>query len=346
MKQYLLPEGGSFFKVNMHCHTVLSDGAQTPEQIKEYYKEKGYSAVAFTEHEMMLDHSDLTDDGFVAITSYEYGFGMSAENPFPKLYSGGVKHRSHTEKVHLNLYSKDPHDTRMVCYNPVNLWGNSAKFRDTAKYVGEADFKREFTVECMNEVIRAAKERDMLVIYNHPNWSLNTNRLYCALENLDGLEIQNGDAGGDSDMEDVPHVYQEMAREGRRLFCVGGDDNHSFEGSFLAWTMVKAKRLSYEDLIDGLEKGNCYSSSGPEIYELFVEDGRVTVKTSEAVGIYLHTAGRRTDHVSVRRVGRTVREATFALEPTDVMFRIAVRDKDGNHAYTKYYYLDELEEQI
>lgn len=31
MRQYLLPETGNFYKVNMHAHTVLSDGTQTPQ---------------------------------------------------------------------------------------------------------------------------------------------------------------------------------------------------------------------------------------------------------------------------------------------------------------------------
>ena len=35
MKQYLLPENGKFYKVNMHSHSTYSDGVQTPEQLKE-----------------------------------------------------------------------------------------------------------------------------------------------------------------------------------------------------------------------------------------------------------------------------------------------------------------------
>ena len=38
MKKHLLPESGNFYKANLHCHTILSDGQKTPEQIKEEYK--------------------------------------------------------------------------------------------------------------------------------------------------------------------------------------------------------------------------------------------------------------------------------------------------------------------
>ncbi len=346
MKQYLLPETGHFFKVNMHCHTVFSDGRQTPEEVKRVYKEKGYSAVAITDHELMLDHSALTDGDFIALTAYEYGFDKSRENPLAALYEGELKTREHAEKVHLNFYSKDPHDIRMVCCDLKYIWGNAAQYRDKAEYVGEPNYKRKYTLEGVNEVIRSARERNMLVVYNHPNWSMNTSSFYCGLEGLTGLEIINGGADADSDMDDVPHVYQEMARSGQRIICVAGDDSHSPRGAGLAWTMVKAESLTYENLIGGLENGNCYASSGPEITDLFVEDGNVTVRTSQAVGIYLTTAGRRTACKRRKPDGELITEATFALDPTDVMFRISVRDTEGHHAYTRYYYFDELKEKI
>ena len=45
MRKYLLPETGSFYKANLHCHTVLSDGNKTPEEVKEAYQKLGYSIV-------------------------------------------------------------------------------------------------------------------------------------------------------------------------------------------------------------------------------------------------------------------------------------------------------------
>ena len=38
MKRFLLPESGTFYKANLHCHTNLSDGHLTPEEIKRIYK--------------------------------------------------------------------------------------------------------------------------------------------------------------------------------------------------------------------------------------------------------------------------------------------------------------------
>ena len=56
----------------MHCHTTISDGHFTPEEIKKLYMEKGYSIVAYSDHELIRDHSDLSDENFLAITSSEF----------------------------------------------------------------------------------------------------------------------------------------------------------------------------------------------------------------------------------------------------------------------------------
>ena len=71
MRKYLLPESGNFYKANLHCHTNVSDGKWTPEKVKEEYKKMGYSVIAYTDHNIMLPHPDLTDDSFLALTGYE-----------------------------------------------------------------------------------------------------------------------------------------------------------------------------------------------------------------------------------------------------------------------------------
>ena len=341
MRQYLLPQGGQFYKVNMHSHSNLSDGKQTPEEIKEAYKAHGYAAVAFTEHEGLFDLSHLTDDEFIAITSYEYSFGNPNNPPFV-FYEGKVHTFDHNEQVHLNFYAKDPHNIKMVCYNPKRVWGNTRNYLDQFEWVGEPDYERVFTVECMNEVIKTARENGFLVAYNHPTWSLNTYPTYSRFENLSAFEIANGGADKGSDLDYTPYVYDQMARTGQRMICVGGDDNHNVGGFFLAWTMIKADKLGYAELIDGLEKGNCYASMGPEIYDLYVEDGKVTVKCSDAVGIYYGSAGRHTSCKLANANNPVVNEATFTIKPEDFYFRISVKDKDGKHANTRIYYLDEF----
>ena len=321
MKQYLIPQSGTFYKVNMHSHSVLSDGKQTPEELKKSYLDHGYSAIAFTEHGRLHNLSHLTDENFVAIVSYEMDMQRKDRVPF-SFYEGEPRDRAHMEHIHLNLYAKDPNQ------------------RD---YPDISELRKQFTIENINEAIRMGKEMGFLVVYNHPHWSLNTHELYSKLRGIDGMEIINGGSQRSSDLDYMPLIYDEMVRERIRLpMCIGGDDNHDVRHYFSAWTMVKSDKLSYANLMTALEKGDCYASDGPEIHEIFVEDGSVTVRCSEAVGIYYTALGRTKNCCLSEDKGSYVTEATFPIGENDGYFRITVRDAQGRHACTRAYYLDEL----
>ena len=71
MRKYLLPENGNYYKANLHCHSTISDGGLTPKQIKEIYMSRGYSIVAYTDHQLFVRHNDLTDENFLALNGYE-----------------------------------------------------------------------------------------------------------------------------------------------------------------------------------------------------------------------------------------------------------------------------------
>ena len=225
MRKYLLPESGNFYKVNMHSHTNYSDGVQSPEELKEIYKAQGYSAIAYTEHEALFDLTRLDDEEFLALTSYEYALGNNA-NPAHSFYEGKPTCFADVEQMHLNLYAKDPHNVKQICFNPKYIGQKQKDLLGEMSYVGEPDYQKTWTIECINEIIKTARDNGFLVCYNHPNWSMNTYETYSKLENLNMLEINNGASNRGSDMDYTPYVYDQMLRLGKRISCVGGDDNH------------------------------------------------------------------------------------------------------------------------
>ena len=85
MKKYLLPQNGHFFKANLHCHSTFSDGKRTPEELKEEYMARGYSAIAFTDHNVFIPHNELTDERFVALNGMELDVKeIGEQTPFNK----------------------------------------------------------------------------------------------------------------------------------------------------------------------------------------------------------------------------------------------------------------------
>lgn len=95
----LLPQGGQVYKANLHCHTVLSDGHWTKEQVKAEYQKRGYSIVAFTDHRHYGWHPELMDAHFIPLAAYE----ADLNEPFP---ASGSFERVRT--YHLNFYDTAP----------------------------------------------------------------------------------------------------------------------------------------------------------------------------------------------------------------------------------------------
>ena len=336
MRRFLFPEGRSFYKANLHCHTVISDGKKTPEEIKAMYLAKGYDAVAFTDHEALILHDDLSDDRFIALNGYETAI---------KEYEG--KTDSHMKVHHLCLIKRRPNDDVAVCFYPENFTpGNCKNYIPFLHYAG-ARCKYEFSDAFVSHLIDEAHKNGFLVHYNHPRWSLMTADKLLSLP-FDGLEICNTDCRFHGDYN--TDTYEDYLRLGGSLhaYVVGADDNHNagtaISDSFGAFTMIAAREFSYEGLTDALAEGSCYVSTGPKILSAYVEEGVLIVKTTPASHIVLHSEGRSLP--ATHGVGGYVNKAAFPLNVSKLgrYFRIEVIDAKGERAYTHAYetekYLD------
>ena len=333
MRTYILPESGVDFKANLHCHTVISDGEKTPEEIKAMYKARGYSAVAYTDHDILIDHSDLTDEGFVALNGYELHV--------PPLYPS---------TCHMCFIAKDPKNLTMVCHAPGYLnWGNMPKYADQIQFDRD-DFVREYSHKGVSEMFRIGRENGFFVTYNHPVWSQERYPEYSGYEGMNALEIFNTGCFRNGYPEYNAGVYDDLLRQGKRIFCIAADDNHNHSeaahwhpdiDSFGGWVMIRAERLGYENLIRALENGDFYASCRPEIKSCYIEDGVAHITTSAVCRIAMVTARRNAAAVEVTGDDR-VCEAHFPISPEDGYIRFDVVDENGNHANTNAKFLDTL----
>ena len=125
----LLDNKKPFFKANLHAHTTFSDLNLTPPKLKEINKEKGYSVLAYTDHEHLINHSYLNDENFLAITSAEL-----AVKEFPK-QSTLVNYKMRV--AHFNIYALNPTNTVSPCYSSVYDHYVNAENKDLIKFDGE-----------------------------------------------------------------------------------------------------------------------------------------------------------------------------------------------------------------
>ena len=331
MKAYLLPESGSFYKVNMHCHTNLSDGQMTPAEVKAHYKANGYAAVAFTDHDLFIPHPELCDDEFVALNGYEMEVDETGR-PWKA-----------TRTCHMCFVALDPDIDTPVCWNEKYVFPKCKHNTHLVKTnPSEAPYVRSYTHECVSDMMQRGRDGGFFVTYNHPVWSLERYPEYSGYKGMHAVEIMNYGCIVAGYPEYNEHAYDDLLMDGQRLYAVAGDDNHGDYDVCGTYTVVKAPRLGYRELTDALVKGHHYASEGPEIRSLYYEDGRVFIETSPAASIALFSNIRRADWRSAKD-GEMLSAACFQLPDDIAYFRLTVTDEKGKHAYTNAYFLDEIE---
>lgn len=212
----LLDEKQNKYKANLHCHSTVSDGRLTPEEIKKAYTEKGYSIVAYTDHDVLIAHDELNDENFLSFHGYEIEVTEDKSGPEAK-------------STHLCLIQKDPRNLKQVCwhrekylYSNTTLYKNKVIFDETKK-----DFERTYSPECVNEIIKEGRENGFFVTYNHPNWSGENAEIYNKYTGMHAIEICNYSCFNDGFDDYFPQAYDDLLRKGEKIYCISADDNHN-----------------------------------------------------------------------------------------------------------------------
>ena len=335
MKKYLLPNEGRFYKANLHCHTNISDGELTPVEVKKLYKNHGYSVIAYTDHEVFIPHNELTDEDFIALSGVEVQFNGS--NKYPG--------NSVEKKCHLCLIAGSPDTVKQPCYGEKYAYIGNGKneCKNVIPDEESSPYERVYSPEGISELMHVARDKGFFITYNHPTWSLEDYEQYTKYEGMHAVEIYNRGTELLGYQGYVPNIYDDILRTGKEVFASAGDDNH--EGRepycFGGFVMIKADELKYETVMESLFAGNYYSSMGPEIYELYIEDDEIHISCSDAAMIAL-TTDRRVS-ASVRSDGgEPVREAVFKLNRACKYFRITLRDEKGKYANTNAYFIKNI----
>lgn len=332
MRKYLLPETGNFYKANLHCHSTVSDGRWTPEQIKSAYKAEGYSVVAFTDHDVLIAHPELADDGFLPLNGYEIELNEKGDD------------KPYRRTCHICLIALEPDNLTQICWHREKyLFGNSPNYKDRVKFdENEPDFEREYTPECINEIFSRARENGFFSTYNHPTWSLEDFGNYINYHGMNAMEIVNHGCIVEGYDDYNPRVYDDMLRFGERIFCLAADDNHNwYPDSFGGFIMIKAENLEYRTITRALEKGDFYASQGPKINALWYEDGKIHIECEKAKKIDF-SCGKRKAKCLRAKDGEYITSFEWELPEGFIYVRATVTDENGRHANTQAYFEDRI----
>ena len=333
---YLIDGGKKCYKANLHCHTTVSDGENTPEEIKELYKAQGYQIVAYTDHEVLVLHDDLNDESFLAMPGYEIQIYGDMELPKPL-----------RRVCHLNLYPKDAQNNVMPFYNEGDVM-RLDRVPDISKaiYAGDGKEPKEYSADGLNRLIAKARGAGFIVSYNHPIWSREPSEIYTGLKGIYAMEIYNHGTSMTNDAF-AGNIYDEMLVSGQRIGCIATDDTHDKGDMFGGFTMIYSDSLEHRSIVKALEDGDYYASRGPVIKELWYEDGVFHIECSPAKKIIVSNSSRRAQRASLKLSDRAdITSAEFPIQDVDVFVRFTIEDEFGRTANTRAYWREEFEASL
>ena len=271
MRTYLLPPEGNLYKANLHCHTTVSDGDFSPAQIKAFYKERGYHAVAFTDHQSCVPHPELTDECFVALTGIEIAYGIRKST---SIHACGIARDPQTSFQHPNTIEND-----------------IGKLNEGIRLLQEKD-----CITTLNHPRWSGiSTSDISAIQGFAN-----------MEVVNGYEMML-DGYGDSSacFEEALRTGRRIfpfAADDNHHASVPHQPGYEF---FQGFTVLKAPVLSYEALIGALDTGAFFASTGPMIQNLWLEDGILHLECSPVRGVYVH------GHLYRHRASKVVSDDTI-----------------------------------
>ena len=195
-------------------------------------------------------------------------------------------------------------------------------------------------------VIDNVREQGGIIWLAHPHWSsVNILRDTVPLTGLAGVEVFNTTCRCAGRGESSIHWDDWMALENRIYPALANDDSHALESAkrdtYQGWTMARVKDTSAQSIVDALEKGTTYSSTGPEIHDIQIRridqegdertQSEATVRCSEAQRIFAVSDTFGTQYTEDGAIFKT---ATFPLRPNARWARFEIVGPDGAKAWS------------
>jgi hypothetical protein len=227
-----------WFRGNTHTHTLNSDGDSTPDEVVRWYREHGYQFLVLT------DHNYLTSvEGLNAL--------HGANDKFLVIPGEEVTSTVQNKPVHVNGLALEslvappmPTTIREVLQRSVD----GIRAAKGVPHVNHPNFRWALTAD---DIAQLERTRLFEIFNGHP-------------------EVNNAGGGGVPGLEEM---WDRILGSGRLLYGIAVDDAHHFRrpgdpsasGPGRGWVHVRAERLGAREIMEALERGDFYASTGVEL---------------------------------------------------------------------------------
>jgi hypothetical protein len=312
-----------WFRGNLHTHSLWSDGDDYPEMIAQWYKDHGYDFLAFSDHNTLLEGDRWTD------VSKNAGGEPAYDKLKARFPNGWVDERTTDGRLEVRLkrfaeITKRigvPHEFLLIQSEEISdrfgraaVHLNATNVQELIPPMGGASVYE--TLQNNVDAVIAQRERTgqpILVHVNHPNYlySLTAeDMLRVRGENF--FEVYNGHTkvanSGDDLHAGTERIWdimltKRLAEIGLPLmYGMGTDDSHDYHNipsrakePGRGWVTVLARELSAEAIIDAMEQGRFYASSGVTLEKVVSSERglEVEIQTEPEVTFTIEFIGTR-----------------------------------------------------
>jgi hypothetical protein len=301
-------EGYRWWKGNLHTHSLWSDGDQFPEVIVDWYLRAGYHFLALSDHNVLL-----RGDRWINPETDPHARRAGGRDVYEVYRNRFGDHwvQTRTRDGHLEVRLKPLNEFRhlfeqagrFLLIEAEEITEQHHVIHVNASNLAEAIQPR--TGATVEETIRLnidsvhdqsrALGQPMLPHLNHPNflWAVRAEDLV-PIATLKFFEVYNGHRGvanfGDDTHVDLDRMWdivltRRLAEEDLGLvYALAVDDAHHYESSPSAvarpgrgWIMVRSRFLTPAHLIQAMESGDFYATTGVELVRITHEPTQLTV---------------------------------------------------------------------
>jgi hypothetical protein len=200
------------------------------------------------------------------------------------------------------------------------------------------DFKPPNGDEDIVDLSRRAARSGAFIGLTHPSWNGMTVRDAERLPFAHAVEVYNHGSESEVARGDGWGLCDQLLNLGHRVSGFAVDDSHAFDNDFGGgWVHVKAKSLDPDALLDALKRGLYYSSQGPLIHDIRIDDQALEIDCSPACNISLLGRGSKSEN----RFSMGATQARFELARYRGEYvRVTVTDTQGRRAWSNPVWLD------
>ena len=325
-----------WYKGNLHTHSYWSDGDEFPEMIMGWYKDRGYNFVALTDHNILAQ-----GEKWIVVRKgriYDEAF----EQYLAKYGEEWVTFKRDTGRIQVRLKTYDEYRTLFEDESFLIMQGEEISDRFDGKpiHMNATNIQTlikpqggESVADVMQRNVDAViQQREetgvpILIHLNHPNFHYAvTAEDIIKLRGERFFEVYNGHPQvhnyGDSIHPGTEYMWDLIniayyRKSQPLLLGLATDDSHNYHlfGSKYSnagrgWVMVLADSLNPASLIEAMEAGDFYATTGVILEEVNVALDALNVKVKPEEGVnyeiqFIGATGQDTNTRVLKRVTGT-----------------------------------------